>query len=141
MAKNYAEKYPTWKKHTDTAYNKWRNWKDDTYETFLSKCERKERIAVLLDNLNYQVQNGGFNQWISNGYMTQQITQEIKIILYDMGTKQAQKVIEIIKDLEEYIYDEPEEEKYWEEIEKFDNPYYEINDEFEEEIEHYLKTR
>lgn len=44
------------------------NGKHATYEAFLDTLDMPHRRAVVLGNLNYQVENGGFSQWILNGY-------------------------------------------------------------------------
>lgn len=38
------------------------------HSNFLEALSEAERIAVVFGNLNYQIGNGGINQWISNGY-------------------------------------------------------------------------
>ena len=41
----------------------------DTETKFVAKLPLLERYAVVLGNLNYQVENGGFAQWIDNRYV------------------------------------------------------------------------
>jgi hypothetical protein len=53
---------------------KWWNSKsfENGYDWFIENLPREDwRAAVLLGNLNYQVENGGFEQWHYNGYVSQ----------------------------------------------------------------------
>lgn len=54
----------------DGAYNRWQNSKGMTKQEFWDQLNADERIAVFCGNLNYQVENGGFSQWLDNGYAT-----------------------------------------------------------------------
>ena len=50
----------------DKAYKKFKDdWKMAQFYFYLKPLEKR---AVALGNLNYQVGNGGFTQWIDNGY-------------------------------------------------------------------------
>lgn len=59
-------KCPIWDQLMAGAYAKWGD--AETYKYFLRKLTPTELRAVLLGNLNYQVENGGFAQWVCNGY-------------------------------------------------------------------------
>lgn len=50
------------------AYNKWGKEKNWNKQEFWDHINFQEKIAVALGNLNYQVENGGFEQWNDNGY-------------------------------------------------------------------------
>lgn len=52
----------------DEAYAFWQQNKKMPRSEFLDRISAIQKIAVLLGNLNYQVCNGGFMQWIDNGY-------------------------------------------------------------------------
>jgi hypothetical protein len=55
----------------DGAYDRWQTQKDTmTRQEFWDQLDADERVAVFLGNLNYQVENGGFSQWLDNGYAT-----------------------------------------------------------------------
>jgi len=51
----------------DQAYKKWTDKSWDLSD-FINVLDRVEREAVVLGKLNQQVENGGFMQWIDNGY-------------------------------------------------------------------------
>ena len=49
--------------------NAYDNWgKNTSREEFLSDLTPYEKLAVIFGNFNYQVQNGGFFQWVFNNY-------------------------------------------------------------------------
>lgn len=53
------------------AYKRWQKGGDlenVPREDFYGKLEEPHRMAVVFGNLNYQVENGGFDQWFFNGY-------------------------------------------------------------------------
>lgn len=61
-----------WQTLMDGAYDRWRQsgegQKQWSYNQFLANLDAKERQAVLLGNMNYQIGNGGVQQWVDNGY-------------------------------------------------------------------------
>jgi len=57
--------------------------------------------AVLLGNLNYQVENGGFGQWVDNGYGAQ--VAAVRFILQRLGTPAAAAVDAMLARLEPHI--------------------------------------
>lgn len=61
---------PTWKAILDGAYDRWnrQDYLTLDYPAFVATCGAPERNAMLLGSLNYQVTNGGFRQWVDNGY-------------------------------------------------------------------------
>ena len=56
-----------WQQLMTSAYDKWQDG-NVKYERWLSGLPRVEMDAVLLGNLNYQVENGGITQYVDNGY-------------------------------------------------------------------------
>lgn len=56
-----------WQKIMDKAYENY--GAGMSYRQFIESLPEIERNAVLLGNLNCQVENGGFSQFISNGYI------------------------------------------------------------------------
>ena len=74
----------------------YKGWADDaSYETFISSLDAKHRICVLMGNLNYQVGNGGFIQWVDNGYATQY--DAVVNALTEINTPTTLKVLELVK--------------------------------------------
>ena len=57
---------PTAQEISDKAHTRWEEGM--SFEDFLGTCNEKEIVVVLIGKLNYQVENGGFIQWIDNGF-------------------------------------------------------------------------
>lgn len=124
-----------------------------TYEELLHQLNTKQREALLLANLNYQIQNGGIQQWVENGYATAFPT--LQITLNNIGTPLAQEVTTRLETFVEAHVDQGQRKKrgflhnYWlneheedetrnTDQEAFDDWYYKIDDAFMAEIEEYL---
>lgn len=54
----------------DAAYERWNGGDLDglPYEDFLDSLDPLDEMAVLIGNCNQQVENGGWAQWVYNGY-------------------------------------------------------------------------
>ena len=91
----------------DKAYSRWQKG-GDLHNTsrieFLDKLTDPERMAVVLGNLNYQVENGGWNQWVDNGYCTSIV--HLKDALEKVGTPTAKKVLTMVETVEDDLSDE-----------------------------------
>lgn len=117
--------------------------------------------AVITGNLNYQVCNGGFNQWHDNGYS--KVIDEI-IDFFNMISNKHKTILTVLDILNEFneelcwmedgiqeakkslsyeykqFFEEKLEENFFERIEKIDHMYYDINEELEKVLEDYFKT-
>lgn len=76
--------YPVLEGLMDAAYE---TFGDQTYAAFLSNLPAQQRKAVLIGNLNYQVENGGFGQWILNRYAD--YARDVMLVLREIGTDAA----------------------------------------------------
>lgn len=144
----------------DAAYDKWNDaW---SYERFLLEVTGHERQAVLVGNLNYQVQNGGIAQYVSNGYASSysecvdvlrmintDTTNEIATRLerfcdayVETGTKNKGAFGDYWK--EEAQYDDCDEEAIWEpDADKFDDFFYDDarHEQFSKDVEAYFASK
>lgn len=77
---------PVWQRLMDAAYDRWKAHEGWRYENMLLTASGAERMAVLLGNLNYQVENGGFTQWVDNGYALK--GQEVVLILRQLAEEE-----------------------------------------------------
>jgi len=94
----------THQKLMNEAYDRWQKEGDLgglNYNEFISRLDKPHRNAVLLGNLNYQVQNGGFRQWVGNGYATE--AHQILDLLKKIGTETALKVSNMIEQLMPFL--------------------------------------
>lgn len=103
--------HPTLQNLMNTAYNEWQkpnnNW---TYRQFLNESTPAQRKAILLGNFNYQVHNGGFMQWVDNGYGLH--AQELLDVLEQINTDLSKEVISLVKQIMPYI-DFSQENRGW----------------------------
>ena len=92
-----------WQAIMDAAYEKWRTDRGMSYRTFLQSLNPTEQIAVRLGNLNYQVGNGGFRQWVDNGYALhgRDVMADLDMVRRHPGT--APEEAEVLKQLIEKI--------------------------------------
>lgn len=99
-----AEKNPVWQGLMDEAYARWQEGGDlhgKSSRDFIAALPPLHRYAVMLGNLNYQVHNGGFNQWVDNGYAV--VAEDLIEVLKLIGTRNAIKTISLINVLIPHI--------------------------------------
>ena len=87
----------------NAAYDRWQKHDDWSYEHMLAHCSAHERMAVLLGNFNYQIGNGGWSQWVDNGYATS--AGEVATCLELIGTEAAKTALEFLRRLEPHLGD------------------------------------
>ena len=86
-------KTSVWQSLMDYAYEK----RADNKHEFMASLQGVERAAVLLGNLNYQVENGGIQQFVDNGYGC--YVQQLLGVLADIGTPSC---LELAKRVREF---------------------------------------
>lgn len=148
----------------DDAYDLWRSKPGISREDLFDLISFKHKAAVVLGNLNYQVENGGFAQWIDNGYcLNIHIVKRVleKFIKwendgFEESKKHAQKVIDMLAEIEQYIdlnkedrgcmgsyllnKDEDAEDEMGEMLNKYDAEYYAFSDFLFEGLEAWFKS-
>jgi hypothetical protein len=107
--------YPVFQGLMDAAYTTFGN---KSYDDFMFDLPVNQRMAVLLGNLNYQVENGGFRQWIGNGYGA--YAMDVRRVLDRIGTEAAYFVTNLV-----LIASRADED---DDMDKQDAAYYRIND-------------
>ena len=125
-----------WQSHMTAAYDRWQQHQDWSYGRFLLSCNGLERVAVLLGNLKYQVENGGISQWVCNDYArhASEVIETLRMIGREQGCAVAGKVAERIQSLMRYVdctdrelgccfVTDDEDESYWL-ADSFDTWYY-----------------
>lgn len=127
----------TWQLLMENAYShKYENMQD-----LFNKCTEIEKIAVTLGNLNYQVENGGFQQWIDNGYASihgKKIVTYLKNIAKSENCTVANELANKISPLINLIDDNNEDDEVYEYAQSLDNWYYSIQLKLLPIIETYL---
>jgi hypothetical protein len=154
----------------DKAYELWNDCEESkklSYEDFLSKVNDelgKEFVyAVMTGNMNYQVENGGWQQWDDNGYSCTlgDITEFFDKEFFE-DVPEAKQLLKILDDFEELFDIKQRAEKAIEQIDydvrdifedamndalldwfqresgRLDKQYYKINDKISEALEKYF---
>lgn len=79
----------------NAAYDRYQNgW---SKQQFNDQLDAKERIAVFIGNMNYQVGNGGFSQWMYNRYATEETVGLIERKLQEVNSPEAQVVLHLLE--------------------------------------------
>lgn len=89
-----------------TMNDAWKNWdkpgadgqKMTRWGDFIKTLNTKQKIAVLIGNMNYQVGNGGWIQWRDNGFAKEGRAQAVVRYLKRYGGPASQQVIKILQD-------------------------------------------
>lgn len=141
--------------HMDVAYDRWqkanalrteRKEISITKEEFWDTLSANERLAVFAGNFNYQVTNGGFQQWHDNGYATSEVLAYLHRVCSRINSEISGKVDALLTLFEEAKEMLDEEDGYmdgsdgaWEQFSgntsELDSDFYQINDKFLEEVE------
>lgn len=129
----------------DKAYTKYNN---QNYVDFVESLNDKERLAVLVGDLNSQVENGGLGQWDFNGYSDKVYDLVQYLEKYKEKSNAVKDILEILErfikykmDYNDAEYDEDlgeddfTEEEFEEVLDDLDRLYYKRNDKFLSYIE------
>lgn len=128
----------TWQKLVDKAYKTWNS--NQTYWQFIKNLTDKEKTAVILANLNYQIENGGLSQWLDNKYYKPEVLEEIDKIGTDISKQLSRRLKALVATLEDdYHNDTPEYDERTETSSTFDAWYYSINEQLKKDIEEYFQ--
>lgn len=137
----------------DRAYDRWQAAQGMSQQAFWDQLSYPERIAVYAGNLNYQVENGGFIQWMDNNYAKTEVVSFLTRTLERMTGPGAAAVLKILKDfirvtraygidLDEGLrgFDDRDYESLYKALEPLNERFYDINDDFVAEIEVLLNS-
>lgn len=129
------EKYPAFSKTLENANLRWR-LKNFNYDEMLLSCNQIELVAVLIASLNYQVTNGGFDQWIANKYSRK--LKELLQCLDLVGTETSKKVKNLLLVLTDTITHYSGQSKQLDRLYEGDKAYYAINCQLLDDVEKYI---
>ena len=97
-------------------------------EEFLQNITLAEYVAVIFGNMNYQVGNGGWSQWMYNKYGTPQTKKDIIYYCNQIGSQNALKVIPMVKAARSNSSSD-----------EYCDSYYSFNEDFMVEVNDYLE--
>jgi len=97
-------------------------------EAHLNTLQPAMRAAYLIGTLNYQVTNGGFMQWIDNGFGTPENVEELRVLMLQIGTQSSLAIFEMLKLLDtDDLYDVTIRDNR-EGLEELDRTYYNLTE-------------
>jgi hypothetical protein len=127
----------------DAAYTAWQQEPGKSYDDFIFDLCGTQKEAVLLGNLNYQVENGGFSQWIFNGYA--EFSADVRRVLDRIGTPAAREVRELVSFVIEAGRLNDERRRSWDDdhldLSEQDEAYYKINEQLLADAEAYFAKK
>lgn len=127
----------------DSAYATWEG-KGWSREEFLYEISSIERKAVVLGNLNYQVHNGGFVQWVDNNYRDSAMP-ILRMIQRDLERMEGgefpalRKAVAMALEVRPMPEDDVLADRWAERLSKQDNEFYAL-DNLLEEMDAYMLT-
>lgn len=99
------EKYPHWQSLINVAYERWAHGGDlegKAYEEFVRSLDDISAYAVTFQNLNYQVENGGFSQWYQNRFYSDIDTILQGLVLLGTATAVCEVMIDVVGTMDYY---------------------------------------
>lgn len=144
----------TWRTLAATANDKWYNGslKGKRYTEFVKALPRAEKEAVVLEDLLCQVANGGFWQWVVNGYCVS--IAEVEEALKQIKKPASIKLLLMLVQIEPYLLKNKEkggffedyvvaniidqEHPFWDKLERFSYQFHCFSDVWQQEVEAYL---
>lgn len=112
-----------WQYLMDDAYSKWREEKT-SYQDFIESLEKPSLRSVILGNMNNQVQNGGFSQWVANDYYNPNTKPYIEETMAEMpDTPSVINVRSMLNKLEEALEEFSYTDNIWGADWKYDGNY------------------
>ncbi len=141
MTQSLSKDITFFQKTVDNAYSKWDKNKKWDKKEFFNHLTFQEKLAVSLAGLNYEVQNGGFEQWIQNVYAAIHLNFLLETFKINGCLGNLKKMYDILclvdfeirrKNLLEENREcatDAEYDEVWEKLDIYDNQYYAINNE------------
>lgn len=131
--------YPTLQTSVNAAYSRWQANSSWSMEDFWDSLDAKERFAVFLGNLNYQVENGGFSQWFFNRYGCQQTVSYIERACARIGTVYTKQVAMLVTEAWQLHQEgNDDDEDGCDPLSTLDEAFYKVNDQFMADCEAFI---
>jgi hypothetical protein len=130
------------------AYKTWEGRNDWSYSDFVNSLDHAHCVAVVIGNLNYQVENGGFSQWHGNGYSAAR--HALREALGSVGTETALKahtmmehaaLLMVRADKASARGNDDEADRIADKVDELDTAFYALNDRLLNDVEAYLTAR
>ena len=143
------ERWPTIDRLVNESHDLWEKT-DVRFAGLLEKISDHQRVAMLCAKLNYQVENGGFDQWYVNEYGKEGPVDQLDRFLMLVGTPHALEVAEMIQKFKNIVdrygnysndADDGESTEYMTRVDELDSAFYKINTAFMDGVESWLSAR
>lgn len=136
-----AEKESALQEAMNSAYAIWKENEGWNLEDFYFNLPPLERRAVALGNLNYQVENGGFTQWVFNGYREASLStlRQIQREIEDSKWEELKQGIELALSVSREPREESRADDWAEWQETKDDKYYALEN-IEVEMNAYIES-
>ena len=139
------ERWPLLQQFVDRAHDYWQLHDGMSYERLLKEIAPELRVAMIAGKLNYQVGNGGFDQWWANGYGKDRMLGQAVQVLSIVEGEACKKVLGLVgrfgRVVEEYEESYEDEDDYSTASNDLDTEFYKVNEAFMDEVEAWLRTR
>jgi len=147
----------------DEAYDQWQNNEDWTLQDFRNYIKenltQQHLIAVQVGNLDFQVEDGGFYQWHTNGYSMD--LEDLMKVCEEIETEASMEVRDILDGILDVLvcyYDADEaitnivegyadtlreclEEQVFRDLSEYDDKYRNVSGQFLLDVEKYLRNQ
>jgi len=121
------------------AYNLWTANAEWPYKKLLTRINYPHQVAVVVGNLNYQVENGGFAQWYFNGYYHS--ASYLLTALEEINTNTSREVKQMVENVLDLFNDDNHDHESARLLNNdLSTRYYEINNQFMADTLTYLQT-
>lgn len=120
------------------------NISDNDVEMRMFTCSLPQNISYLVLNFTSQVLNGGFQQYIDNGYYKEEAHHLTKILRHINGPL-SQKVIDLLfkagqtYNVDDLYKDDTDFENVAQALDELDTEFYSYSENFELEVENWIK--
>ena len=90
----------------DEMYDKWQKGDNKSKWEVLDDFSEAHKIAVVFGNFNYQVENGGIEQWIYNGYFQDDAEKFIEFLEIGAETDdRCRNILDKVYQLDQYAHE------------------------------------
>jgi hypothetical protein len=116
-----------------------------------NKLDFRERIAFHYGNMSSQVYNGGFQQWIENGYYSDHVVSFLLDLMHEIATPAAREMIDVLEEVDHifaglpsvnhFFSDEDDQEEAdtaYTRMYALDDRFYEFGDQLDKDVEAFV---
>jgi hypothetical protein len=127
-----------WQRLVSNALDRWAACNRISVQSFddmLNACSQLERTAVVLHCFNQQVNNGGLDQWVANGYLEHSLD-TLREVMPKMGETSATIWAELSKCIESHaeLSQDEDDDLLYDQMDTFDELFYSLEQKWHNEV-------